>query len=185
MDQTQSALINLQEAVKKHAEQQQKIALEIEKQKQQAATDKMVNTLERILSSSYEKATAYNNAVIVAGYASFFAIWAATKPALTQWISITSALLMVVSATIFVGYELFKMIQNSRTFLLLRKIANDPEARKNPMVFQSKTEAFERLQRSESLRCMGIWVVVLGCTVSTAVSAIGLLVYSYIYALIN
>lgn len=185
MDPIQSKLIRVQEALEKHAEQQQRTALEIEAQKQKIAAEKMVETLEKILCSSYDKAIAYNNAVIVAGYAAFFAIWAATKPALDHWISISSALLMVTSATIFVAFELFKMIQSSRSILRLRKIASDPEARTNPLFFQSMMERFDSSERKESLRFLRVWVGVLGSTVCTAISAIGLLVYCYIHTLLN
>ena len=139
----------------------------------------------KILSISYDKAIAYNNVVIVAGYATFFAIWGATKPALTHWISITPALLMVSSATVFVLFELFKMVQSSRTMLQLQSIAADENARKDPEIFQSKMKAFETLQRSVSLRFVRVWVAVLGIAVSTAVAAISLLAYNYICMLLD
>jgi hypothetical protein len=177
--------MNMEEAIKKISEQQQRIALETHQRQQQAAAEKMVETLVKILSSSYDKAIAYNNVVIVAGYATFFALWGATKPALTHWISITSALLMVSSATVFVLFELFKMVQSSRTFLRLQSIASDDNARKDPEVFQSKVKEFEASQRTDSLRFLRVWVAVLGFTVSTAVVDIALLVYNYIYVLIQ
>ncbi|NGM86069.1 hypothetical protein G5B35_01980 [Parapusillimonas sp. SGNA-6] len=185
MDPNQSRLVSFQESLKKLSEQQRKNALEIDRWKEQEAAQKMAVTLEKILSSSYDKAIAYNNAVIVAGYAAFFAIWSATKPALTHWISIATALLMVTSATIFIGYEIFKMVQSSRSLLSLRGIVNDVEARKSPSIFQSRMEAFEGSCRRQSLRYMKVWAVVLVVTVSTAVTAIGLLVYSYICALVG
>lgn len=175
----------MQEAIKKIAEQQQRMALDAHQRQQKAAAEKMVETLVKILSSSYDKAIAYNNIVIVAGYATFFAIWGATKPALTHWIAITSALLMVCSATVFVLFELFKMVQSSRTFLRLQSIASDDNARKDPEVFQSKIKAFEASQRTDSLRFLRVWVAVLGVTVSTAVIAIALLAYNYVFALVH
>lgn len=183
--QTRSQLSNMQEAIKKIAEQQQRMAFDARQRQQQAAAEKMVETLVKILSSSYDKAIAYNNVVIVAGYATFFALWGATKPALTQWVSITSALLMVSSATVFVLFELFKMVQSSRTFLRLHSIAGDDNARKDPEVFQSKVKAFEASQRMDSLSFLRVWVVVLGFTVSTAVVAIAFLVYNYVSVLVH
>lgn len=183
--QTQYQMANMQEVIKKLAEQQKQMTQDAHRRQQQAAAEKMIETLVKILSSSYDKAIAYNNVVIVAGYATFFAIWGATKPALTHWISITSALLMVSSATVFVLFELFKMVQSSQTLMQLQSIAADENARKDPEVFQSKVKAFETLQRSASLHFVRVWVAVLGITVSTAVAAIGLLAYNYVCALLQ
>lgn len=183
--QTQYQMANMQDAIRRIGEQQQRMAQTLNQRQQQAAAEKMVETLVKILSSSYDKAIAYNNVVIVAGYATFFAMWGATKPVLTHWTSIASALLMVSSATVFVLFELFKMIQTSQTFMQLQSIATDENVRKDPEIFQSKVKAFETLQRSASLRFVRVWVAVLGITVSTAVAAIGLLTYSYVCILIK
>jgi hypothetical protein len=183
--QTEYQMANMQEAIKRLAEQQQRMAQDAHQRQQQAAAEKMTETLVKIISSSYDKAIAYNNVVIIAGYATFFAIWGATKPALTHWISIASALLMVLSATVFVLFELFKMVQSSRTLMQLQAIAVDENARKDPEVFQSKMNTFETLQRSASLRFVRVWVAVLVITVSTAVAAIALLLYNYVCTLLG
>lgn len=179
-NETQHYMRSLQDAIRQVSEQQRKLAVEMHQRQQAAAAEKMVETLVKILSSSYDKAIAYNNVVIVAGYASFFAIWAATKPALSGWVAISAALLMVTSATIFVLFELFKMIHSSRSLMRLQDIAKDDNARKDPTVFQEKVKAFENSQRIESLRFVRVWVAVLGATVSTAVTAIGLLVFNFV-----
>lgn len=186
MDQeTQFHMRNMQDAIKAIAEQQQKTAQEAHRRQQEAAAEKMIETLVKILSSSYDKAIAYTNVVIVAGYAAFFAIWGGTKPVLTEWLAITSALLMVVSAAVFVFFELFKMVQSSRSFLQLQGIAADEQARKDPEVFQSKVKAFEASQRQDSLRFLKVWVVVMYVTVSTAVLAVALLVSNYVSILVG
>jgi len=182
---TQYQMANIQETLKQLSEQQQRMMQEAQRRQQEAAAEKMIETLVKILSSSYDKSVAYNNVLIVAGYAAFFAIWGATKPALTNWISIASALLMVTSATVFVLFELFKMVHSSRAMTHLQSIAADESARKNPEVLQLKMKEYEAAQRLGSLRFLRIWVVVLAITASTGVLAVGLLAYNYVCILIT
>ena len=70
----------------------------------------MIESTIKIVTAQYSNARAYANVVIVAGYAAFFAIWAAARddiPVLaTRW----ALLLMVFSATVFVLFEVVKMI---------------------------------------------------------------------------
>jgi len=182
---TQYQMTNIQETLKLLGEQQQQMKQETQRRQQEAAAEKMIETLVKILSSSYDKAVAYNNVLIVAGYAAFFAIWGATKPALTHWVSIASALLMVTSATVFVLFELLKMVHTSRAMTQLQSITADEEARKSPEVLQSKIKEYEAAQRLGSLRFLRIWVVVLVITASTSVLAVGLLAYNYVCILVS
>ena len=178
--QTQFQMGNMQKQISMLIEQQRRMAEEALQRQQETAAENMIETLVKILSMSYDKAIAYNNIVIVAGYATFFAILGATRTSLSQWVLITSALLMILSATVFVLFELLKMVQSTKTLVQLHVIATDEKARKNPEIFQSKMKAFEMLQQSTSLRSLRTWVVVLVITVSTALSAIALLVYNYV-----
>ena len=178
--QTQFQMGNMQKQISMLIEQQRRMAEEALQRQQETAAENMIETLVKILSMSYDKAIAYNNIVIVAGYATFFAILGATRTSLSQWVLITSALLMILSATVFVLFELLKMVQSTKSLVQLHVIATDEKARKNPEIFQSKMKAFEMLQQSTSLRSLRTWVVVLVITVSTALSAIALLVYNYV-----
>jgi len=86
----------------------------------------------RIISGVYEKANAYTNLITVAGYAGFFALWQLTKENLTRTQSLVSALLMVVSITIFVIFEIYKAHYTSRLLRQYSEAVQRPENKTSP-----------------------------------------------------
>src|SRR5229473_781460 len=62
----------------------------------------------RIIAGAYEKANAYTNLIILAGYAGLFALWQFTKDNLSRTQVLVSALLTLTSITIFVLFEIYK-----------------------------------------------------------------------------
>lgn len=105
--QTQSQLFYMQEQLRNLSEGYQKMLLTEKQKQEQVAIDKMLENITKINAGVYDKAIAYNNAVLITGYASFFAIWTIAKPILNSWIAITSILLMIFSVTIFVLFEIY------------------------------------------------------------------------------
>jgi hypothetical protein len=71
--------------------------------------DAIENTI-KVSSAVYDKAAAYTNLIVVAGYASFFGLWSLTKPYLSPRWALIAALLMGLSMAVFVFFEIAKMI---------------------------------------------------------------------------
>ena len=63
----------------------------------------------KLLSALFDKATAYANLIIMAGYAGFFGLWSFTKDKLTPMQVFWSALFITISASVFVIFETFKI----------------------------------------------------------------------------
>lgn len=57
----------------------------------------------------YATSAAYNQVVVLAGYAGFFAIWASLKPDMARWVIQTSGGLMVVSLILYGGWTVVQM----------------------------------------------------------------------------
>src|SRR5258708_28488103 len=76
--------------------------------------DSVVDIQIRIIAGAYEKANAYTNLIIVAGYAGLFAVWQFTKDNLSRKQTLISALLIIVSLAIFVIFEIYKAHYTSR-----------------------------------------------------------------------
>lgn len=76
---------------------------------------------EQFVTSNFERADTYLKTIQLAGYAVFFAAWGFTQDTMGPNAGAWSALLMIVSAVIFVGWEIFKV---SLLSILLRKHAN-------------------------------------------------------------
>src|SRR5207237_2098179 len=82
----------------------------------------------RIIAGAYEKAVAYTNLIIVAGYAGLFALWQITKDNLSRRQVLISAFLIISSITIFVLFEIYKAHYTSR---LLRQYAKTVQNSQN------------------------------------------------------
>src|SRR5438034_479873 len=76
--------------------------------------DLVVDTQIRIIAGSYDKANAYTNLIILAGYAGLFALWQFTKDNLGRTQVLVSGLLFLISITIFVVFEIYKAHYTSR-----------------------------------------------------------------------
>lgn len=70
----------------------------------------------------YSSAMAYTNAVVIAGYVAFFAIWSYTKEFIPPWAMQATAALMGASALVFVAFEIYKMIETYRAMETLMPV---------------------------------------------------------------
>jgi hypothetical protein len=53
---------------------------------------------------------AYNQVIVLAGYAGYFAMWSTMSPDLPRWVVNTSGGLMVLSLTLFIGWTVISMV---------------------------------------------------------------------------
>lgn len=157
-----------------------------EKQKQeQVAIDKMLENITKINAGVYDKAIAYNNAVLITGYASFFAIWTIAKPILNSWIAITSILLMIFSVTIFVLFEIYKMYQANHNLSEYQTAAQLLQQHRNLEAFNSAISKIETKQQAKSLVSIQIWEWALILTVISALFSIALITGDFVTVLIK
>ncbi len=77
--------------------------------------EKIVETQIKIVTASCDKAVAYTNVIVVAGYAGFFGLWTLTKAYLSKCQALWAALFMLVSAATFVFFEVYKMTFTTRS----------------------------------------------------------------------
>jgi len=155
------------------------------RKEQEAVLAKRLENLSKIVSVTYEKAAAYTNVILIAGYASFFAMWLSTRPALSSRIAIAAVLLMTISATAFIAFETYKMIGNALFFRRSQGFLTDPTVLQSPEIFQQRLDEYETQNRRYALSFIRVWVVVLALAVPTAVLAVGLLAYNYLLLLLR
>lgn len=75
-----------------------------------------------------EASSGYNQIVVLAGYAGFFAIWSATAIELPQWLVLLSGALMGFSLIVYVGWTVSGMIlMRSSMQQMMDEIAKGPE----------------------------------------------------------
>lgn len=168
----------LRETVMKLAEDGQSMREETERRKRQEIEDQAIEGAIRIISAAFENASRYTNLVIAAGYVTFFALWSATNPLLTARTAISAALLMILSAAVFVLFEVYKTIRYGIMFWKNHNLLVD-ESEPNRM------QKWEALMRSQDFSFIKSTVLVWILTIPTAVLAIGILVWAYVARLLS
>ncbi len=138
----------------------------------------------KLASAIYDKATAYTNLIIMAGYAGFFGLWSITKDNLTPKQVLWSALLLLISGSSFVFFETVKMIVNA-SFMLSRNSALKrlPDAQNVDEIINIFNE-HDKTAESRHVKFARVWVIALMIIIPTALIGISILMYSFIVNLL-
>jgi hypothetical protein len=62
----------------------QDVIRQTEEKQQKDVAEKIIEAQIKIITASYDRAVAYTNVIVVAGYAAFFGLWTLTKPYLCK-----------------------------------------------------------------------------------------------------
>ena len=112
----------------------------------------------------FEKATAYENVILVAGYAGFFALWSAVAHEMPRDTTLWSVGLIGVSLVAYVAFHIAQMVTRAvfqfRTMATVAKKLNDAD------FHDVWAEQMQKPQRANSIVLMA-WPVVLGISVPT------------------
>lgn len=137
----------------------------------------------RIIASAYEKANAYTNLMIIAGYAGFFALWQMTNTYLGKKQTFFSALLMLLSIMIFVLFEIYKAHFSSGLLRRYQQTVQDKENRSSPEILVEKMNQFEAVERNAALRFVRLWQFTFWATTITGVAAGLILAAAFVHRL--
>lgn len=147
--------------------------------------DLVVETQIRIIAGSYEKANAYTNLIILAGYAGLFALWQFTRDILSRTQVLTAALLILISIVVFVIFEIYKAHYTSRLLRQYLGVVQQPQNRTSPERLLSAMNTFEDAERAAAIHFVRFWQVVFWLTTVTGVSAALVLGYALVRALLR
>ena len=84
------------------------------------------NAQKELLAHSYGHAQAYTTVVLLAGYAGFFAVWTFLKQDLSKEQVFSSGLLIALSLSSYIIWEVYQAFYRSRTLLGLTKAVQNP-----------------------------------------------------------
>ncbi len=153
---------------------------------QQEATERqkneMIDTLTKIMTAAYSQAMAYTNVVIIAGYAAAFTIWNFTRAYLPEPTVLWIALLLTISAAVFVAFEIYKMIVNARN---LRSFQGAVTLGQSPEEFQAAMKDFQSREQRRTLEITGVWVVTLCIVIPTGYGAVLILAWNVLWRLFS
>lgn len=142
--------------------------------------------LDTITAQLYQKAQTYNNAVVVIGYASFFAIWAFSRRHLPETTSIHVALAMGLSIFLFVIFVVIDM--TCQTFVVMKanaKLRHRYEATTlegllaESKAHKAKTDDFSRSVMRGGLAMLVTWPFFFVPSLLAGVYAALLLLYNF------
>ncbi|NIA07839.1 MAG: hypothetical protein GWP14_09460 [Actinobacteria bacterium] len=158
--------------------------VDAQKKEQQQIVNNIVDMQIKILAAIYDKATTYTQLIIIVGYASFFGIWSFVKGYISEKCVLWSAIFMSVSVTIFVLFEVCKMIYTS-WFLLkrdstLKNIQNMDDPQK---ILDALRRHDKQVQRT-TVRWGKFWCWIIVPTVLFAVIAIAMSLIGFIAGLL-
>lgn len=138
------------------------LAASVAEAAQKKQQEEYIRVLTRIISHSYDRAAAYTNLIILAGYAGMFTLWSFTKDYLNETIEIFIALMVGASLFIFCAWEVYKMIYSSRLIKKQAELVMEPLA---PKEFQQRSEAITLSVNRDNIKLHNQWLFVLTVTI--------------------
>lgn len=166
-----------------HQEGLAKVIEQTSRREQRRQADEAIETQIRVLSAVFDKSVAYANLMIVAAYAGFFGMWQLTKDLLEKKVVLWSALLMLISVTTFVAFEVIKMIYIQHNIRLKLDLMKRDEVRNSPLALTKAFQELAQVQERVGLYLMGAWKLMLLVAVFTGMSAAGLIGYGFVTGL--
>ena len=147
--------------------------------------ERMAEEVRRInkemVTSGYDQARSYTNLLLITGYAGAFAIWNFTREDMTAVGQATIALLLLLSLTTFVVFEVYKMTMLS---LILMRHSKVLAAQTTPADFLREHQKYRtEIELSVHRWLLPIWLVSLVVSVVTALLAGLLLVFTFLSVL--
>lgn len=131
-------------------------------------------------SHAFDRAMAYTNIIILAGYAGIFTIWNYTKDNIPENSEIVIAILLLASIGIFIGFEIYKMISNS---ILVMKIGEFIKDDMTPEQIQNGIKNFKNQSNREKIRMSLVWPTILVLSIGTGYGAGFMLIFYLIQSL--
>jgi hypothetical protein len=132
-------------------------------QEQLAQDRKLFNDHKQFIENNFDKADQYLRTIQLGGYAAFFAVWGLTRDWLVHGWSVIAVLLMLVSATVFVAWEIFKSTLLVR---LMKHHASISSGGLEKFVHSRLSTLSEdkSLTMPEAKWCEVIWLICVGTT---------------------
>lgn len=146
---------------------------------QRAQWEGWLEIRKKAIQDEFHAGKQFNHAIIFAGFAGFFGLWAIVKGMIESITLSISVLLMLFSGVVFIGWEVYRMV-----YLTLR-ISRAANAVENPSNTNEAIEAADKAERDSVVRLMCYWPWVLGASIIPALIAIGIFAYTLVENLLR
>lgn len=123
-------------------------------------TEAMREELIKIYSVLFDKGQAYTTLIVTLAYAGFFTLWNNTRPMVPIRVSALSALLVMISLMVFLGWEVFQMHLRNKDSQAMLAIVEAGGADLLAKLEAAKVEAGRRKLQLGRLGVRVIWLTV-------------------------
>jgi hypothetical protein len=152
---------------------------DIERQ-EMAKKQEAIDAIVEIQGKLYERASAYMNLMLLAGYAGGFTIWSNSSGNFSQKSNVCIGLSLGLSLTSFILFEVFKMLANALSFIKMRRLIRSKD---NPEKFLKDIQRLYHKAMEPKIAYIPFWLITMGVSVSGALFAIGVMFYNYMSVL--
>ncbi len=142
--------------------------------------DAILRKLTETLTPQFERQVAYTNTIALVGYAAFFAIWGFTRDVMTTKLNLLAAVLMLISCSTFVLWEVYRMVSDAR---VVNSIATGLQTGG-----QAGLKAIQRFEAGSAVRAKRfarMWSLQLVVALMTGTSAAALMAWSLLVSLVE
>jgi hypothetical protein len=136
-----------------------------------------IEIIKEIVSHTYDKANAYSNLIIAAGYVGFFTLWTSLKKDLPDWAILASGTLILLSMMTFIGFEIYKMISGA---VHMHKVTNRLQSPTMDALMQ-----IQELEQQANLRNARVWIYTVIPTVISGFLAGFVLLFCFLASLFS
>jgi len=171
MDQRENFAAQL-EAINQANEKVQKAAAQLNKDS--------ADFLIKVATGTYSAAVAYGNALVAWGFVVFFTVWSYTRQFVPEWAVLTTALMMALSAMLFVGFEIYKMLETQFLALALPNVVKATGGDLSQAIVKYQQRAESQLRRM-----FFVWMFVFPLTIASGYGAVLILVTFFVRALLH
>lgn len=147
----------------------------------QKKKNETVETLIKVMSASYDKASTFTNVIMIGGYASFFAVWGKMYDKLSPFYMGLSGAFVTLSVLFFIFWEIHKLIFYSTNLKDFYQVTEE----ENPERFFDKLNKIRLEEQRKSLRQVKIWYFVLIVTIIPGVTGAGIFIVHFINYLVK
>jgi len=136
----------------------------------------------QLISEAYERAAAYTNLIVLAGYAGTFTLWSFTADFLPERAEIITALMLGISLFVFCGWEVYKMFI---TQYGLVNTANTLDIISTPAEYFENVEKAKIKAANDQITLLRYWRIVLLITIPLGFGSALLMFYNFLANLLN
>lgn len=112
-----------------------------------SATDKQIEAFVQLQEKQMSNQASYTNLIMVAGYAGYFAFWSTLVAKIPQWTFAVCGLLITVSLTIFIAWEIIKAFWTAKYFHEVQSILAKSHGPQTIVQLQGVGAAFSKKGR--------------------------------------